>query len=87
MSPPRFDPTVSVKDVISLLALVITGVIAFQAVSSRVDALEKSDSKQEQRIQALEETNTALKEMIIDIRADVRFLRRDVEEDRKREGK
>ncbi len=84
MSPPKLDTTVSIRDIITVLAIAITGVISFQVVTGRVDALEKSDARQEQRLTKLEEAQTALFNKVSDIAADVRFLRRDVEAEQKR---
>lgn len=87
MSPPKIDTTVSIRDIISLIAIIITGFVAFQVVASRVDALEKSDIRQDKAIEAVSGSLSEALTKVTEMGVDIRYLRRAEEESRRAEGK
>jgi peptidoglycan hydrolase CwlO-like protein len=80
---PRFDPTISVRDVVTLLAVVITGFVAFSVINSRVEALEKSDNKQDTKIEELTRANIEIGKQLTELGVDIRYLRRAAEEEKR----
>ena len=78
-----FDNKVSLGHVITVASLLATIAVAWQAMSSRVDAVEASDKRQDSRLEALTLTMSVIRDTVTEQGVDIRYIRSFVEDERR----
>ena len=82
-NPFSFKPEISLGQIITIATMLVGLAMAWQALTSRVDAVAKNDAAQDAKLEALTNTVGDIRQLQAEQGVDIRYIRAFVEDERR----